>query len=119
MGSLFLSLILIYNNGHINAVNPLQDIGSARVFGYTVYRGFVYCSLNTGIRYITFFEFILGFLGYFGECFSYILVYHNPPPPPPLADPEDNGGQNSTDFYIRFIASCTVKEIIILFQARN
>ena len=34
--------------------------GSARVLGYTVYGGFlnwVYCSLNTGIRYITFFEF--------------------------------------------------------------
>lgn len=51
MGSLFLSLILIYNNGNINAVNPLQN----------------------------------------------------------------NGGQNGTDFCIRFIAACTVKEIIVLF----
>ena len=40
----------------------LIQSGSARVFGYTVYRGFlnrVYgiSSLNKGIRYITFFEF--------------------------------------------------------------
>lgn len=27
MGSLFLSLILIYNNGNTNAVKPLQDNG--------------------------------------------------------------------------------------------
>ena len=28
---------------------------------------------------------------------------------------QDNGGQNNTDFCIKFIAACTVKEIIILF----
>ena len=53
--------------------------------------------------------------GYFGECFSGILVYHYPPPPHP-ANPEDNGGQNSTDFYIRFIAACTVKVIFFFFR---
>ena len=44
-------------------VGNIDIPGSARVFGYTVYRGFlnrVYGILqliNTGIRYITFFEF--------------------------------------------------------------
>ena len=50
----------------------------------------------------------MGIFGYFGERFSDILVYHYPP----LADPEDNGGQNGTDFYTRFTASCTVKVIL-------
>ena len=43
-------------------IHTYSITGSARVFGYTVYRGFlnrVYgiSSLNTGIWYITFFEF--------------------------------------------------------------
>lgn len=46
--------------------------------------------------------------------FSLILSYNNSNinAVNPL---QDNGGQNSTDFCIRFIAACTVKEIIILF----
>ena len=71
--------------------------GSARVFGYTEYRGFlnrVYGILQlkygysvyhflwiSGIQY-TMLPLILGIFGYFGEFFSGKLVYHYPPPPP-------------------------------------
>ena len=50
-----------YNKSQ-NNTSTFQLSGLARVFEYTVYRGFlnrvygIYCSLNTGIRYITFFE---------------------------------------------------------------
>ena len=56
--------------------------------------------------------------GYFGVFWRMFFGYIGIPlpPPPPLADPEDNGGQNSTDFYIRFIASCTVKVIFFFFR---
>ena len=74
--------------------------GSARLFGYTVYRGFlnqVYGILQlkygysvyhflwiSGIQYtmlpliLGIFGWILGIFGYFGEFFSGILVYHYP-----------------------------------------
>ena len=46
----------------VNSVIKIYNIGSARVLGYAVYKGFlnrVYgiLSLNTGIRYISFFGF--------------------------------------------------------------
>ena len=59
----------------INLYDEKADkTGSARVFGNTVYRGFlnrVYgiLSLNTGIRYITFFEL-------FGSSFSPYNTIH-------------------------------------------
>ena len=64
---------MMYSYGLLNE----QLSGSARVFGYTVYRGFlnrdtVYCSLNTGIRYITFFEFQV--LSIPGNIFGYIWM---------------------------------------------
>ena len=80
---------------------PLEKSGSARVFGYTVYRGFlnrVYGILQlkygysvyhflwiSVIKYILgIFGWILVIFGYFGEFSSGILVYHYPP----MADPE-------------------------------
>ena len=49
--------------------------------------------------------------GYFGVFWRMFFRYAGIPLPP-LADPEDNGGQNSRFLHIRFIASCTVKVIL-------
>ena len=70
-----------------NPLPPANFSGWARVFGYTVY-----CSLITGIRYITFFEFqvwsIPGYkFGYFW-VFWRIFFGYTGIPLPPLADPD-------------------------------
>ena len=85
-------------------LTPFYISGSARVFGYTVYRGFlnrVYgiLQLKYGIRYITFFEFqvwsipenIPGYMwmnfGYFGVFWRIFLGYTGIPLPL-LTDPD-------------------------------
>ena len=95
--------------------------GSARVFGYTVYRGFlnrVYGILQlkhgysvyhflwiSGIQYtmlpliLGIFGWIFGIFGYFGEFFSVILVYHYPPWPTLLIQ-HGRGEVRSRRFYL-------------------
>ena len=63
------------------------------------------------------FAYIFMNFGYFWVFWRMFFGYTGIPLPP-VADHEDNGGKTSTDFYIRLIASCTVK-VILFFQARN